>query len=95
MTRAEPSRVGGLSGRRPAAHGQGAAGRASVSTLLQLIRVEYCLLGALGVELLIHKDIREAGKAGIGTWLGLIVGTALKLALVFTMIGIFVIAYAL
>lgn len=52
-------------------------------------------LGALGVELIIHKDIREASKAGLGTWLGLLVGTALKLALVFTMIGIFVIAYAL
>jgi hypothetical protein len=52
-------------------------------------------LGALGIELIIHKDIREASKAGLGTWLGLLVGTALKLALVFTMIGIFVIAYAL
>jgi len=52
-------------------------------------------LGALAVELIIHKNIREAGKAGLGTWLGLLVGTALKLALVFTMIGIFAIAYAL
>ena len=50
-------------------------------------------LGALGVELLVRKDILEAGKAGLGTWLGLLVGTALKLALIFSMIGIFLIAY--
>ena len=50
-------------------------------------------LGALGVELLVRKDILEAGKAGLGTWIGLLVGTALKLALIFSMIGIFLIAY--
>ena len=52
-------------------------------------------LGALLVEYLVRKDLLEAGKAGLGTWLGLVVGTALKLALVFAMIGIFLIAYAL
>ncbi|MCC6397051.1 MAG: DUF456 domain-containing protein [Bacteroidetes bacterium] len=50
-------------------------------------------IGALGVELLVRKDLVEAGKAGLGTWLGLLVGTALKLALIFSMIGIFLIAY--
>ncbi len=50
-------------------------------------------LGALTVELIIRKDLLEAGKAGVGSWLGLLLGTALKLALVFTMIGIFALAY--
>jgi len=50
-------------------------------------------LGALAVELIAHKNILEASKAGLGTWLGLLVGTALKLALVFTMVGIFAISY--
>jgi len=50
-------------------------------------------IGALGVELLVQKDLLEAGKAGLGTWLGLLVGTALKLALIFSMIGIFLVAY--
>lgn len=50
-------------------------------------------LGALTIELIIRKDVLEASKAGIGSWLGLLIGTALKLALVFTMIGIFALAY--
>jgi uncharacterized protein YqgC (DUF456 family) len=50
-------------------------------------------VGALLVEYIVQKDILQASKAGLGTWLGLLVGTALKLALIFTMIGIFLIAY--
>ncbi len=50
-------------------------------------------LGAVLLELLVRKDIMQAGKAGVGTWLGLLIGTALKLALVFMMIGIFALAW--
>jgi uncharacterized protein YqgC (DUF456 family) len=50
-------------------------------------------LGAVLLELLVRKDFLQAGKAGVGTWLGLLVGTALKLALVFMMIGIFALAW--
>lgn len=49
--------------------------------------------GALLVEWLVRKNFIEAGKAGIGTWIGLLLGTAVKIALVFVMIGIFLIAY--
>lgn len=49
--------------------------------------------GALIVELIVRKDLKEAGKAGAGTWLGLLVGTAIRIALVFVMIGIFLLAY--
>jgi uncharacterized membrane protein (Fun14 family) len=31
----------------------------------------------------------RAGKVGIGTWIGMTVGTALKLALVLLMVGIY------
>jgi len=51
VTHAEASRAAGSFSRRLALRGrpQQAGGRAPVSTLLQLIRIEYCLLGALGV----------------------------------------------
>ncbi|MCC6132352.1 MAG: DUF456 domain-containing protein [Acidobacteria bacterium] len=38
-------------------------------------------------------DQKQALKAGLATWLGILLGTATKLALAFTMIGIFAIAY--
>lgn len=49
--------------------------------------------GALIAELLARKTILEAGKAGFGTWVGLLIGTAVKIALVFMMIGIFLFAW--
>ena len=36
--------------------------------------------------------LRRAGKVGIATWIGLLLGTAAKVAIVFAMIGIFVFA---
>lgn len=50
-------------------------------------------VGAFLGEWLARRDWRHAGKVGVGTWLGMILGTAAKLALVFTMIGIFAAAY--
>ena len=49
--------------------------------------------GALLVEWLVRRNFIEAGKAGVGTWIGLLLGTAIKIALVFVMIGVFLIAY--
>lgn len=55
-------------------------------------------LGALAGEL-IHRrslqahDLGHAAKVGFGTWMGLLLGTALKLALAFTMIGVFAAAW--
>jgi uncharacterized protein YqgC (DUF456 family) len=48
--------------------------------------------GAVVGELSIGRDAAAAGRAGIGAWLGLAIGTAGKLALAFFMIGIFVAA---
>ncbi len=52
-------------------------------------------IGALVAEWFVKKDLRQAGKAGLGSWLGLLLGTLLKLAVVFMMIGVFVLAFLL
>jgi uncharacterized protein YqgC (DUF456 family) len=49
-------------------------------------------LGAVAGEMSGGREWREASKVGFGTWLGIVVGTALKLALAFGMLGIFVLA---
>ena len=50
------------------------------------------LLGAALGEFIAQRDLRHAGKVGIATWLGLLVGTAVKVAIVFTMVGMFAVA---
>jgi hypothetical protein len=49
--------------------------------------------GAVIGELSVGKGLQQAGKAGLGTVLGLALGAAAKLALTFAMIGIFAFAY--
>ncbi len=44
--------------------------------------------GAVLAELTVRRDLRGAGRAGLGAWIGFLVGTVAKLALVFAMIGI-------
>jgi uncharacterized protein YqgC (DUF456 family) len=46
-------------------------------------------LGAVAGELTLSRDLRGAGTAGIGATLGLVLGAAVKIALAFTMLGIF------
>lgn len=50
------------------------------------------LVGAAIGEFVAQRDLRRAGKVGVATWLGLLIGTAVKVAIVFAMIGAFVIA---
>ena len=50
------------------------------------------LAGAAVGEFIAHRDMLRAGKVGVATWVGLLVGAVLKLAIVFTMTGIFVAA---
>ncbi len=52
-------------------------------------------VGAVLGEYLARRNWEQARRAGIGTWLGLVFGTAAKLALAFTMLGVFVTAYFL
>lgn len=49
--------------------------------------------GAVIGEFLAHRDLLRAGKAGYGAVIGLVFGAALKLALAFGMIGLFLAAY--
>jgi uncharacterized protein YqgC (DUF456 family) len=50
------------------------------------------LVGAAIGEYLARKDALRAGKVGIATWLGMLVGTVAKVAIVFLMVGVFVAA---
>jgi len=52
-------------------------------------------LGAVAGELISHGKLEQAGRAGLATWVGLVFGTLAKLALVFTMLGVFGAAYFL
>ncbi len=50
-------------------------------------------VGAVAGELISHGQVQQATRAGIATWMGLLFGTLAKLALVFTMLGLFAFAY--
>ncbi len=47
------------------------------------------LLGAAVGEYIAQRDALRAGKIGVATWVGLLIGTAAKVAIAFTMIGVF------
>jgi uncharacterized protein len=49
-------------------------------------------IGGVAGELSVRKNLRSAGMAGIGAWLGLVIGAAAKVAIGFAMIGIFLLA---
>src|ERR1044072_9435019 len=49
-------------------------------------------VGAVIGELTTNRDFAKAGKAGVAAWIGFAIGTAVKVALAFLMIGIFVVA---
>ena len=53
------------------------------------------LVGAALGEFIALRDVRRAGKVGLATWIGLLLGTAIKVAIVFAMLGIFVAALVL
>lgn len=52
-------------------------------------------VGAVAGEYLSRRNWQQAGRVGIGTWIGILLGTAGKLAVVFAMVGLFVTAYVL
>lgn len=47
---------------------------------------------ALG-ELVAKRDLRQAGKVGLGTWLGIVLGGAAKVGLTLAMVGVFAVAW--
>lgn len=50
-------------------------------------------IGAVVGEYLTRQQLEQATRVGVGTWLGLLVGVIAKLALAFTMLGVFAAAY--
>jgi len=50
-------------------------------------------IGAVVGELTVHGRVDRAGRVGIATWVGLIFGTLFKIAIAFSMVGVFVLAY--
>jgi uncharacterized protein YqgC (DUF456 family) len=48
--------------------------------------------GAVGAELIGGRKLAHASKIGFGTWMGLALGTAFKVALAFAMLGVFALA---
>jgi uncharacterized protein YqgC (DUF456 family) len=52
-------------------------------------------VGAVIGEYATRRNWAQAGKVGVGTWIGMLIAIAGKLALIFTMVGIFVFAYVI
>ncbi|CAN7380057.1 DUF456 domain-containing protein [Pseudoxanthomonas sp. LjRoot143] len=50
-------------------------------------------VGALVGELWHGRELGQAAKVGLGTWLGIVLGIVLKLGLTFAMLGLFVFAW--
>lgn len=50
-------------------------------------------IGAVAGELAARGGVDQATRVGVATWLGLLLGTLLKLAITLTMLGIFVFAW--
>ena len=48
--------------------------------------------GAILGELSAHRDFARAGRVGVAAWIGFVIGTAVKVALAFSMVGIFLAA---
>jgi uncharacterized protein YqgC (DUF456 family) len=50
-------------------------------------------IGAVAAELAGGSGAQQAGRSGYGVWIGLVLGTAAKLAIAFMMLGIFLTRY--
>ncbi|MCP4726894.1 MAG: DUF456 domain-containing protein [bacterium] len=52
-------------------------------------------IGAALGEYIARRDLSEAGNVGVGTWLGIMLGTVAKIGLAFMMLGIFITSFLL
>lgn len=52
-------------------------------------------IGAVVGELSAKRELLQAGKSGLGTWLGLLLASVAKLTVSFLMLGVFITAYLL
>lgn len=53
------------------------------------------LVGAVAGEFLARRELVQAGKVGLGTWLGMVLGAVTKVIIAFLMIATFFAFYAL
>lgn len=53
------------------------------------------LAGAMIGEFSVHRDLSRAGRAGAAAWIGFAVGSAVKIALAFAMLAVFLAALLL
>jgi uncharacterized protein YqgC (DUF456 family) len=88
--------AGALSAQRAGATKLGLLG-AALGTLAGVVTgfwglVFMPLAGAAVGEFIAHRDALRAGRVGVATWIGMLAGAVAKLAIVFTMVGIFVAA---
>jgi uncharacterized protein len=89
--------VAGVFGAKRAGASTLAIGGAAIGTIAGIFTglwglVFMPLAGAALGEYLARQDAWRAGKVGVATWLGMLVGTAAKVAIVFLMVGVFVAA---
>jgi uncharacterized protein YqgC (DUF456 family) len=52
-------------------------------------------IGAVAGEYTVRRQLLEAGRAGAGAWLGMVLGAAAKIAVMFVMLGVFIAAFLL
>jgi len=52
-------------------------------------------IGAVAGELVARQKLDQASRVGVATWLGMMIGTLAKLAIALTMIGVFIVSYAI
>ncbi|MBL0162805.1 MAG: DUF456 domain-containing protein [Xanthomonadales bacterium] len=52
-------------------------------------------VGAVAGELIAGSTLKRSATVGVGAWLGFIFGTLARIALCFTMLGVFAVAYLL
>ena len=50
-------------------------------------------VGAVVGEYTVQRNLGQAGRVGVGTWVGMVLGLAARLSLVFAMIAVFAAAY--
>ncbi len=86
-----------MGAKRVGASGLAVAG-AVIGTLVGLFFGPVGLLagpfvGALAGELIHGREVRKAARVGVGTWLGILLGTVLNIGLAFAMLGLFAFAW--
>ena len=86
--------AGALGAKKAGASGLAIAG-AAIGTLVGIFTglwglIFMPLVGAGVGEYLARKDAWHASRVGVATWLGMLLGTVAKVAIVFLMVGVFV-----